>query len=362
MIVVVKHGIRVVVTALLAIALGTSVHAAPRKTSKRLSIEKINLKMLNITTVIPGAYAVGEAHHSSRKRTIDDVCRRIHKQVNPHVIDTTIYDSGSFADQYRVMSGVVPVEDPIIFVYSSGWSGWPGEGPFRYQGGGLYGSYSKQRRGIMPGVTISFDYPTHTRAMASFGQELDQHCLRMVLNEIRRVNPDAAIVLVGTCSGGATVLNCMAQHSDELQQVKAVILETPAISLKYIERHLLTCRLGRLYKHMPRILTHYFSNYDPEHPTILDLACHVPRNIPLLIGALCGDSVVAYTDVCRIVHALRAAGHTHVELLALDRSDIRHAHMAEAKEWQHAVQLFLDNYVLGHVTESPPTHLVHVRA
>src|SRR5579863_6619747 len=107
-------------TLLLVIALGGTLYGAPRSVTKHLSTDVITLQMLNVTTVIPGGIAGGNAHDATKKRTIHNVCKRIHNQINHHVIDTTIYDEDSCAGRYCVKSGVVPTDQDVIFVYSTG--------------------------------------------------------------------------------------------------------------------------------------------------------------------------------------------------------------------------------------------------
>lgn len=319
--------------------------AAPRATKQHNAIKKITLQSLNIITLRPGAFA---AHPKKHCHSIHNICKRINKHINHHVINTTVHGNNDY--HVHVASGVMPVEDELIFVYSGGWAGQPGGAHYKVEGQGLYSAYVNQKAGVMPGVCVCFDHITHVRSQATFGQMPDQYCLQLVVQEVRRVNPYASIVLVGSCAGAMTVINFIAEHPEELQNVRAVILESPSISIEHIEAHIMQSRFGKFGKHMPRFFKHYFSMYDPQALTILSTSCNIPYDIPILIGAITHDKTAAYGDIEKIVTVLRESGHHHVHLYSTNES-IRHGQLGKTEGWVAAIHEFLYTYNLrsGHI-------------
>ena len=312
--------------------------AAPRAAKQHTTIKKITLQSLNIMTLHPRAFA---AHHKKHRHTIHDICKRINKHINHHVINTTV--SGNNDYYVHVVSGVVPVKDEVIFVYAGGWAGRPGSAHYKVEGQGLYSAYVNQKAGVMPGVCVCFDHITHVRSQATFGQMPDQYCLLLVMQEVRRVNPHASIVLVGSCAGAMTVINFIAEHPEKLQNVQAVILESPSISIERIEAHIMQSHFGKFGKNLPRFFKHYFSTYDPQALTILSTSCNIPHDLPILIGAITHDKTAAYGDVEKIVTALRDSRHDHVHLYSTDEP-AKHGQLGKTEGWVAAIREFLYTY------------------
>ena len=320
------------------ISYGIKCIAAPRVEKQEKLTKKITLQSLNVITLRPTTIDDGL---KTSQHSIDCVCKRINKRTHSPMINTTL--QADYDHNVHIANGVIPVEDEVIFIYSNGWSGRASTARYKFKGQALYNAYIDQQAGVIPGTCICFDYPTHTRSHATFGQIPDQHCLLLVVQEVRRVNPHASIVLVGLCSGAMTILNFIAEHPDELQNVQAVILESPSISIEHIEKHAMRSKLGKLSKLVPRFFKYYFSMYNPHAPTIVSTAGTIPSHVPILIGAVTGDTVVAYRDVKKIVAALRTHNHPNVWAYSTDKK-IKHAQMCTIPEWITTVHDFLDHH------------------
>lgn len=322
--------------------------AAPRMEKQEKLTKKITLQSLNVMTLCPSTLDDGV---KKSKHSIDCLCTRINQRTRNLKINTTL--QADHDHNVHIANGVIPVEDKVIFIYSNGWSGRASTARYKFQGQALYNAYIDQQAGVIPGTCVCFDYPTHTRSRATFGQIPDQHCLLLVVQEVRRVNPHASIVLVGLCSGAMTILNFIAEHPDELQNVQAVILESPSISIEHIEKHAMRSKLGKLAKLVPPFFKYYFSMYNPHAPTIVSTAGSIPHNVPILIGAVTGDTVVAYRDVQKIVTVLRTHNHPDVWVYATDKQ-IKHAQMCIIPEWVTTVHDFLYHHNIGSLAK--PTY------
>jgi len=228
-----------------------------------------------------------------------------------------------------------------IYIYSPGIPEMPG--PLYSAVHPAFCVYTAIKAGNIQGPCVVFDYPTRARRSFNFCQAQDLHCLDLVYTKLITTHPTAQVVLFGNCIGATTILRMLTEKAHDpkyLSAVKAVIAETPVISLKHIFQYALWG--GRLTHLLCRL---NFPNYTPKKlATIMDEK-PFPSTIPVLIGSLPYDTVSALPDIKKMVTHLRSQsnGGQQIEHFICDGPDKRlwHCQMGKSKGWQAAIKLFV---------------------
>lgn len=208
----------------------------------------------------------------------------------------------------------------------------------------LYSTYVALKAGNVQGPCIAFSFPTSTRRAFNYCQEQDIHCLELIYQEILKKNPHADIALYGTCKGGTNILRFLAESAERgrnLDNVKAVALESPTISVKHaISQY-----------HIHPFVGLIFPNHKANGKTILD-AQHMPAHVPILIGRLENDSVSKFNDTNELVSHLNKVGNrNNVYLMTTKESSIMHGQLGRAKDYQRALNAFYKTNNLLHAEE-----------
>lgn len=304
--------------------------------------------LLNIVTFIPQKAAM-ETHESPR--SIKTLCQGLNTQPNTN-LQMLVAPRGVMRQPVLAVSRVPAVSDDVIFVFVSGWAGWPGNVPYRYYGNAAYYAYLYQRAGIITGPCVCYDHPNQTIAKATFGQKPDQENLHTVLQLVREANPQASLVLVGFSYGATTILNFMSQQpAERLANIKAVVVESPFIDLQAVLAHALGRFMGKVGVKVSRLLVHlvsYCKQYKKDEPTIITRAHALPCHVPIMIGALDDDHVVNYKGVKRIVRTLKQQPGLMVDFFVDRDHHRRHSFMSTGVEYAKAVAMFLRKHGLPH--------------
>ncbi|MGC2310577.1 MAG: hypothetical protein WA432_03090 [Candidatus Babeliaceae bacterium] len=205
---------------------------------------------------------------------------------------------------------------------------------------GASSTYIALKVGTINGACISFDYDvTDTLKAFNFCQKQDLHCLDLVYKGLLAKNPNAQVLLHGLCKGGTNILRYIAEKTEqskqnELSNIKAIIIESPPISVEKI-----ICN----YPGFP--LSHSFlrlilPNYDYQAKTILD-AQKMPSNIPLLIGRIKVDKICTYEETSNLVKHLNKIGCKDNLWLFTSQEKVGHAFMGKAQDLRQTVNAFL---------------------
>lgn len=280
-----------------------------------------SLEELNVVTFIPVSTS------SDTNSSQDHVLKLLTSKTSGNlIVNGTIYEV------YRGIPEKIKTSDAPISVYSGGYSN--NRRPYAYCG------YTSIKAGLVPGACVTFDFATDTRRAFNFCQEQDLHCIKTVCNEIVKAKPNASLILHGACKGAANNLRFLAEQAERSQQeeclknIKAVICESPPISVKKA----LSCTplAPVTLALMPLVLP----NYNPEAKTIMD-AKKFPA-IPVMIGSLPKDTISNLDDVIAMNnHLIQNCGAT-VTLFVSEEDKIIHGEIGKAVDYQNSVTLFLN--------------------
>lgn len=293
-----------------------------------------SLKNLNILTFIPSL----TSKHPTR--SIEAVCTAVNKGENHQNQDSTIQINNQIFD----LSCQIPSNCQKIFIYVSGYSGVSGNARYKYAGTGAAATYKNYLNNIIKDAPcISFDGPVNYRSTFNFGQKSDQDCLNTIYEETVKQNPEAEIILVGTCKGATTILNYLThpENKAKLNNVKAVILESPSLSLEALTDHVAKNNVHKnLQWLLPYLFKAVFPNYTWNQPTVLDKSENIPSHISILIGSLVHDKVASHKDICTLLSTLKNS-RKKAELVESSDKTLKHARLIESKEYQEKVNTFL---------------------
>lgn len=280
--------------------------------------------------------------------------------IDQNRLDQQTYLTFSPKDEQEMRWLVTPGIDAIpqdspIFVYSRGYAG--AEKPAKTKekqrglcsipkrGGGVVVGSKWLEGGIINGPCVMFDYPD-TRSYFDFGLKNDQKCLEFIHAQIRAKTSN--VIFFGNCRGSKSLLTYLSRSRP--QEVSAVILDAPFLDLMQF-----TKEIGRNYaRFMPfarklakKIITTWYPNYNAQEDLHLAELRNIPVHIPIFIGHLKGDSLVADTMIQQMVSTLRDSGHT-VYLLVIDDKTKSHSRLYQTEPFQQAVNSFLEMYNLPH--------------
>ncbi len=302
------------------------------------------LENLNILTIRP----VSECPEP-QKRTIDEVSSSIKEGENATNNNkcVTIYEMSEKEQSFDLSTTLPSDYNGTIAIYVSGYAGLSGNARYKYAGSGAYGTFNYLKADLMSKdwIYISFDGLTNYRSYFNFGQQLDQDCLNTVYEATIQKNPRAKIVLFGSCKGSTTILNYLTNPNNKYKKfdehIKAVLLESPSISLDSIVLHIARNHVPKpLQFILPYLFAATFPSYQWKQKTMIDYTANLPNNIPILIGYLQQDKTANYQDILKIVDSFLKAGKNNVHVFKSNNTELLHGHLSKANDFQEKARKF----------------------
>lgn len=214
------------------------------------------------------------------------------------------------------------------------------------------GYYLKNK--TIPTTCITFDY-RDTRTAINVGQSLDQQCLSLITDEI--VRQEHPFILFGCCRGAINILKFITEKpTDYLEKnLRAVIVESPALSLKDICEQTVRSRpILNLLPHdagsaaLYTLLRWALPNHAYQESTILANIDNIPKDLPMLIIQVKNDTLVAEDKTKKLVKKLVETGHSQVHLLVFTDKNLNHYTISTASLYPAGVNAFLQHYGLPH--------------
>jgi hypothetical protein len=203
------------------------------------------------------------------------------------------------------------------------------------------------KRNIFHGPSITFVYKDNRQSF-NFGQELDQQALDTLYHETG--NRD--LILYGLCRGTTTILKWL-EHFQNNNTIKALILESPALSLKNI------CKgISQRYTHctLPEccinlFFTRFFPNYKPDEGALLESlsTINLSQDVPIFIGHIQGDHITTDEQVALLVKTLHATRKNPLYFF-ICTEPLDHGTLSRSSAYQQAINAFLKKYGLPHNT------------
>jgi len=316
---------------------------------------------------------------TSNRFSLTDICETIergdkhllhdqHADITEKIFDEPtqawVYKPGATEKIAHIIGGIPSGVTGTIVIYVAGFSGQHSHAPKLYPVNSVHTVHKMYEKGIIDNVyTISYSGPHQDRKTFNYGQELDQICLNRVYELTVQQNPDAKIVLFGISAGATIILNYLARqnygavtNAGRFAQVKAVILESPAISfdeviesLKYSDY--IWGQFPRGCKWLLPVLYHnWFVNFKPGKSSdeILTTYKHIPTHINIFLGSLEHDQVADRNATARIYFELNRDGRrvTSYEYLG---KEAQHGRLGGHTKYQDAVKQFLLANGLDHI-------------
>lgn len=310
------------------------------------------LTNLNTITLIPCDYAAPEVSLSTSELV--------------SIIDKNALQEGSYLMvprdaeilYWKVSLGVdaLKQQEPV-FVYSRGYAG--AEKPEQSKnkqkqrglcsipkrGGGVVVGAQWLKGKIINGPCVIFDYPD-TRSYFDFGLTNDQRSLECIYQAISPKTDK--VIFFGNCRGSKALLTYLSRSQPE--NVAAVILDAPFLDLKQFTKEIeknYAKRLPFADKIARKIITTWYPHYKAQFDLHINELKHIPKHIPIFIGHLKDDCLVANTMIQNMVKTLRDSGHT-VYLLVIDDKTKSHSRLYQTVPFQQTVNAFLKAYNLPH--------------
>jgi len=234
-----------------------------------------------------------------------------------------------------------------LFVLASGWK------PFFDQAfscrveSSVAGLQRYLKKNIFHGPSITFVYKDNRRAF-NFGQQLDQH----IFDTLYKATENKNLILYGLCRGATTILGWLTAY-DNNKNIKAVILESPALSLKDI-----CLGIGKQYTNLSLqgwflnlFLSIYFPLYEKEQESLIDNLDHLSlaQNVPIFIGHIKGDQITTDEKVMLLVKTLRRKC-TNPIYFFICAEPLDHGALSKSTTYQQVINAFLKKYNLPHNT------------
>jgi hypothetical protein len=234
-------------------------------------------------------------------------------------------------------------------------------------GVGAFHVYNYIAGGILNGPTVTFDYPTDERTQFNIGQDKDLACLKAVYDEVAKHNPTANIVLVGDCKGATAILNLLThpEYAGKLPQVKAVIAESPPLSLSHVADSIANGYIWyvpyseKIVSGIMQVGLPAYRNNNPEHVVTQAAYDNIPTSLPMLIGHIENESLVDNEYINKMVYTLTRTGNSKIHFYVSQRflkdkaTDedprlIAHGSLNKVPEFQQVANAFLRSYGLTH--------------
>lgn len=272
----------------------------------------------------------------------------LHKNNRPN--KCAIYDATS-SGYALLSSGVYATKSSEVMVFSRGYAkiARPKEGMPRL-GGGVFSAYEYFKAGVIHVPCVTFDYPDDRHAF-NFGQDIDQQCMRLVLQEVRRQHPDARITVIGDCRGSLSALRFAASHQDSSD---FLVLMSPFLSAYDLADHVAQNYLPVLGSYgrsaVRKIFSWWFSSYDPTKDVQGDTSwLSGVQGKVIFIAHRLYDKAVPTQGVYELVRALRSTNTVY--LFLTPDTTFPHSKMNELESFQCALNAFFKHYGLAHDPE-----------
>lgn len=282
------------------------------------------------------------------------------EQMQQHTLpqETIMQVESDDAKTIDLQKGIEPKpEHDTVFVFSRGFatrggliSGTPLAD--RYQdivnkGGGLMAGHMAIKDNLVTDAPCySFDYPDTPRYL-NLGQASDSQRLNTVWEEILRKNPQVGIVGMGDCRGSKALLEFA---TTQPEQLKALVLMAPFVSLQELTRHIARNYLPFPYSDKLLLaLMHYaLPSVKIEEDTLSHRLNLINSKMPIFIAHRVNDSVISYNDIQLLVNTLQKGGNQDVYLLEVKDESASHSRLSHIPELQQALNAFYARYNLPH--------------
>jgi len=203
------------------------------------------------------------------------------------------------------------------------------------------------RYGMITKPVVTFDY-FYDKAGFDFGHGDNINCFGFIYKKLIQKNPQAPLIVVGTCVGAKIALEYAAHN--KLQQTQAMVLESP-----YIDPHKIISNLQNNYKNfmfrLPILnwfMAFYFKNWKQVmHIPHADLR-KISSSIPIFIAHLHNDKFYDNDDMFKLIRSLLKSGNKNIYLLVIDDPKLSHGHLNNKPEFIRAVNAFLAAHKLPH--------------
>ena len=203
----------------------------------------------------------------------------------------------------------------------------------------------------IPSTCVTFDFNDERRSF-NFGQQGDLTRLSLIYEELAQTHE---LVLFGSCRGGTTLLNLLSNPDTPFKSsIKALVLESPSLSLAKLSEQVGKNYLGWMPGSGSMIHTFFktwFPSYDAHFPSCLNQLTNIPHDLPILIGHVEKDKVIAWSEIHDLVKGLVETGHNHVYLARIVDPSIAHARLNSNKQFRNVLNAFLAHYKLPHDAE-----------
>lgn len=207
------------------------------------------------------------------------------------------------------------------------------------------------RAGVLSEDTLGFSFcpQSHKRDTFNFGLEEDQKSMIYFLNKLAQKNPQARIIVMGTCSGATGILNTLASGKltqKTKNQIEGIVLESPATSCNKVWEDMGNNYLPYGLKWLfPWLAWLWFSNCKEtrSEQEILDSYDNIP-NVPVLIAQLKDDAVTPPISIKQIEDALRLS-NKNVQVHTFDDPKSKHGNLAANKGYQQTLKKFLQKKI-----------------
>lgn len=207
----------------------------------------------------------------------------------------------------------------------------------------------------IPSTCVTFEFNDERRSF-NFGQKGDLTRLSLIYEELAQTHE---LVLFGSCRGGTTILNLLSNPDTPYKSsIKALVLESPSLSLAQLAEQVGRNYLGWLPSSGSLIHTFFrtwFPSYDAHFPSCLNQLTHIPHDLPILIGHVENDKVIAWSEIHDLVKGLVESGHSDVYLARIVDPAISHARLNTNEQYRQVLNAFLAHYKLPHDAEKART-------
>jgi len=303
------------------------------------------IEKLNTLVFLPQAVPLSIAQ-ATTTLDINEVCTNIQKGHNVENEDKYIEITRGIV--FKLSTKIPSGDQGVICIYVPGYSGMSTRTPYKYAGSGAYSTFNFLKAGIMPkdAVCVSFDLKDEL-AKFNFGQELDQGCLNTIYEKTIEQSPRAKVVLFGSCRGATLILNYLTNpeyKEKNFGPIKAIVLESPAISLDTLTDQVATSYLyGNSWALRP-VFSYAFSSYKWGQKTMIDNADNFPSSIPALVGYFEQDKLANPRAVEAIVSKFKDK-NKNIEGFKSANTQLRHSQLSKAEDFQEKARSFLGQHV-----------------
>jgi pimeloyl-ACP methyl ester carboxylesterase len=178
--------------------------------------------------------------------------------------------------------------------------------------------------GMFDHTLFSFDFPDaqygFNRAKVNLAQQADIDRLAQAHKKMRIKNPHITkTILCGVSRGAATIINYLGTTNQPLDDIEAVILESPFDTLNSVLDNIIKRYKLWLIPHIKPlakgIVKKLYQEYkdDGIHP--IDAIQQIPTHIPIILVHSKKDWFIPIDATRNLYLALKDAGHKHVYLI-----------------------------------------------